>query len=228
MNGILQIIGEHAIPPGGKNGILMTDRLKDDLSIDSLGVMALAVDIEKAFNLDFEMEQITAWETVRDIVQDCGNLMHTGGTIAPVIIPFGENGPELMALNWVPIQGIISPTGEVPTTLEYDTFPDVDPLDKYISHRTRWFFMIGGDDERGPFETADECKTALKNFIEDNSDVYQWNGENLTIDPRISEIDNLITKRRQSGLPYPRTSGALVKPERRDKLITDLKDGLLR
>jgi acyl carrier protein len=48
---------------------LMAMTLGEDLGLDSLEVVALVVDIEDAFGIEIENDQIDGMETVRDAVQ---------------------------------------------------------------------------------------------------------------------------------------------------------------
>lgn len=54
------------------SGITNADHLFDDLNLDSLDRMSLAIELEHEFGLDISDEAVSGWATVGDVVRSLG------------------------------------------------------------------------------------------------------------------------------------------------------------
>lgn len=65
-NRIIEIIAKQA--EDQPENISLSHKLRDDLYLDSLDIMSVAMDIEKELNTSVSDEVICSWETVEDVV----------------------------------------------------------------------------------------------------------------------------------------------------------------
>ena len=57
--------------------VSMKSRLSDELGLDSLDRVELAMDLEKVFHMDeMENKQIEKWECVQDVYESVGHSLH--------------------------------------------------------------------------------------------------------------------------------------------------------
>ena len=74
---IIRIVKSEILQRVGICDVELSHSLKNDLGFDSLDIVEIALDVEKALDkaVSIQMEDVDSWETVEDIVNTfCGEL----------------------------------------------------------------------------------------------------------------------------------------------------------